>query len=527
MKFVSDPPIALKVQKMKQRVRWQDPLIAERQIDQTRLHLADGLDDRPEFSFLVIGDSGSGAHGGHNPQRHIAERMASHHKDCRFVMHTGDVVYLVGSREYYSRNFIDPYREMLLGGDKPDRLRYDRLTFSLPFFPVPGNHDYYDLPLLYGILSQAALPLRYLLRSTLDLDVGWHGSEQGDAYARAFLDYLAAIASPTDLAAHLDRHYVVPEQSPSQQRYLCYQPREFTRLPNRYYRYRLSGVDFFALDSNTFNAPLPLLPGKEGELRRQELQDRRVAIERQKQEILTKSLRLNPKSADDAEQIDDLRTRFEHLEETERDIDKQLSPNQDAMTDWEQLEWLQQQLIESWNDDSARGRVVYFHHPPYVTEATKWDQEQTLAIRHRLRQVLDRVATAIGKQIDRRPIVDLVINGHAHCFEYLRTEYTGHADSYVNWIVCGGSGYSLRRQREEGADLTESWRGSERSENQVIARSQLFVGRNGRGSEKRRPYSFVRIDVQDGVPPKFVIRPFVSERYRHQWIDREFPPFEI
>jgi hypothetical protein len=96
---------------------------------------------------------------------------------------------------------------------------------------------------------------------------------------------------------------------------------------------------------------------------------------------------------------------------------------------------------------------------------------------------------------------------------------TGHADSNINWIVCGGSGYSLRRQRTEGADLLEDQR--------LVARSHLFVGRNGHGSEKRRPYSCLRIDVKDGRPPKFIIRSLVIERYQGQWCDRQIQPFTI
>jgi hypothetical protein len=161
--------------------------------------------------------------------------------------------------------------------------------------------------------------------------------------------------------------------------------------------------------------------------------------------------------------------------------------------------------------------VVYFHHPPYVTEASKWYQAQTLAVRYRLRDVFNQVAAVIDTQ--GRGIVDLVLHGHAHCFEYLRTTDTGHADSKMNWIICGGSGYSLRRQRAEGADLYEDER--------LVAKSQLFVGREGRGSHKRRPYSFLRIDVTADEPVKFVVRPFVSEWRMHQWHDRALEPFVI
>jgi hypothetical protein len=54
MKFVSDPPIDVKIRKMKQRVRWLEPSLVERGIDQTRMVLDDGLEDNPEFSFLVV-----------------------------------------------------------------------------------------------------------------------------------------------------------------------------------------------------------------------------------------------------------------------------------------------------------------------------------------------------------------------------------------------------------------------------------------------------------------------------------------
>lgn len=117
--------------------------------------LADNCADSPEFSFLVIGDTGSGPHRGHDPQRQLAELMLAHKDQSRFVLHTGDVIYLVGSSEYYLDNFIRPYREFLVGGEYPQKITYDQMVFTLPFLPVPGNHDYYDLPLLYGLLGEA------------------------------------------------------------------------------------------------------------------------------------------------------------------------------------------------------------------------------------------------------------------------------------------------------------------------------------------------------------------------------------
>ena len=113
MKLVSDPAIADKISRMKERVRWQDPVIQRRGIDQTRLVLEDNRADDPEFSFLVIGDTGTGSHRYNNPQREVAGLLQPHLADSSFMLHTGDVIYLVGSSEYYRKNFIDPYREFL------------------------------------------------------------------------------------------------------------------------------------------------------------------------------------------------------------------------------------------------------------------------------------------------------------------------------------------------------------------------------------------------------------------------------
>ncbi|MEH2034831.1 metallophosphoesterase family protein [Nostoc sp.] len=520
MKLVSDPAIAKKIRKMNQRVRWQDPLIVERDIDQTRLVLEDGQTDNSEFSFLVIGDSGSGRHRGHNPQRQVAELMLPHHNESRFMLHTGDVIYLVGSSEYYQQNFIQPYREFLLGAEHRKRIAYDQMVFKLPILPVPGNHDYYNLPILLSFASLTTLPIRHLLRSRLDLDVGLHGSGCGEAYAKAFLDYLQAFQLPGELASHLDRYYTAKTDTG---RCLSYQPGQFTRLPNRYYTFRYGGIDFFALDSNTFNDPPPLPKTKKGDADRKLLEKRREDFEQEKQEIIETSAKLRPENPNEADQLDDFHAKLSQIEEIIVDIDKQLATNKTTLTDIEQLDWLKQRLIESWNNPEVRGRIIYFHHPPYVTEATKWQQAQTLIVRDRLRGVLDAVAKEIGSLNQGRPLVDLVLNGHAHCLEHLETMDTGHADSHIHWIVCGGSGFSLRRQRIEGADLMETFG----NENRLVARSHLFIGRNGQGFQKRRPYSGLRIDVKGDGQPKFIVRPLVTEWYQRQWHNRELEPLII
>lgn len=520
MQLVFDPSIPVKIEKMKQRLRWDDPIATQRGIDRTRLVIDDGKSDRPEFSFLAIGDTGTGEQK-HNAQRQVAEQMLPHLDSCNFVLHTGDVVYLVGSSEFYPENFIKPYRELLVGGERPQDIAYDRMVFKLPMFLVPGNHDYYDLPLLEGFLTGLTLPLRRQLRKfNLDFDIGWHGSDRGKAYAHAFLDCWNRLKTREDLERHLDRHYTAKTDTGW---CLRYQPGQFTRLPNRYYTFRYGGIDFFALDSNTFNAPEPIANTVKGLARRRFVQEKLALLEAEKVELLQASAVLN---SEDSEQRRDLLNKLEQIEEMTLDMRKQLEMRGEPTIDREQLNWLQQRLLDSCRTPEVRGRVVFFHHPPYVTESTKWNLAQTLAVRHHLRTVFDAVAAELGKDKGDRAIVDLVLNGHAHCLEYIRTLNTGHADSYSNWIVCGGSGYSLRRQRSEGADLRETADDGEEN-NRLVARSELFVGRSGRGLKKRRPYSFVRIDVQAGVPPRFVLRPFTIERFQHQWHYNELKSFSF
>ncbi|MDM7951819.1 MAG: metallophosphoesterase [Cyanobium sp. CZS 25K] len=504
MNLASEAGVATKIRRMADRVRWGHPEIARRGIDPCRLAIEADPGSPEAFSFLVLGDSGTGLHRRDSPQRRVAEQLLAHGADARFLLHTGDVVYQVGSSEQYPDNFIRPYREWLVGGEDWRRLRYDRLVFRVPFLPVLGNHDYYDLPLPLALLAGLTAPPRRLLRSWIHLDVGWHGSHVGQAWARAFLDVLAAVPE-ADLGEHLARTRTATVDGA---RCLLYRPGDFTRLPHRHYTFRWAGVDVFALDSNTFNQPLPAA-GDDGDLRR-----RRQGLDAERAALL---LSLGPLSGDE-DARDDRAAKAEQLDEQIRDIDKQLAGGPVAV-DEAQLDWFAAALIASWRNPAVRGRLLVLHHPPYVTEASKWDQGQTLAVRARLRRVLDRVAAALGPLPAGRPLLDLAFSGHAHCLELLSTGDTGHGDAHIPWAICGGSGYSLRRQRPEGPALLEGPAGAGR----VVARSRLFLGRSGRGAALRRAYSALRVDVAAGTPLKLTLTPLVAEKAAGRWHPYRLP----
>jgi predicted phosphodiesterase len=93
--------------------------------------LADGTPVAPEatfrtddpqrpFTFLVVGDSGSGS----AEQRSVRDRMLASQAD--FVLSTGDMVYESGAAEDFDAAFFVPYQDLLR---------------RVVFWPVLGNHD--------------------------------------------------------------------------------------------------------------------------------------------------------------------------------------------------------------------------------------------------------------------------------------------------------------------------------------------------------------------------------------------------
>jgi hypothetical protein len=83
----------------------------------------------------------------------------------------------------------------------------------------------------------------------------------------------------------------------------------------------------------------------------------------------------------------------------------------------------------------------------------------------------------------------------------------------MKWAICGGSGFSLRRQRSEGAILQEQVGG----QLQDVAVSRHFLGKTGRGAHKQHPYSFLQVDVAPGPTLKFRLKPQIAAYHQRQW----------
>jgi uncharacterized protein (TIGR03437 family) len=95
------------------------------------------------FQFLAVGDTGSGS----VEQVKVSQRMER--EKPRFVLHTGDLSYPTSTFENLERNYFDQYRGMMK---------------RLPFFPCPGNHDYYETE-AYPYVSVHDLPVEQVQES--------------------------------------------------------------------------------------------------------------------------------------------------------------------------------------------------------------------------------------------------------------------------------------------------------------------------------------------------------------------------
>ncbi|MEI9811203.1 MAG: metallophosphoesterase [Acidobacteriota bacterium] len=75
------------------------------------------------FTFVAFGDSGTGS----PAQASLAARMLT--SGAQFVLHTGDLVYPAGTYERYQSLYFAYYQDLMR---------------TAPFFPCPGNHDYWE-----------------------------------------------------------------------------------------------------------------------------------------------------------------------------------------------------------------------------------------------------------------------------------------------------------------------------------------------------------------------------------------------
>lgn len=475
---------------LSRQVQWQHPMVVRGGIDQTRLSITKcdfeqncestiKKSNQDAFSFVVMGDTDFGESKGWSQSQFaemFAEQMEKQIERSQLLLHTGDVTYPVGSYQNYYSGFLRPYRSLFSQSPNvtSDYTGDDlsNVVFNKPVLPVPGNHDYAQLPFWPRLCQQLARFWYGTLLRIFRFKVNRLGGQGGEAYGQIFLDDLEKL-SPKALKQHLMAHYsaqldtiLEPETNninlieTGEPTYcLSYVPGQFTRLPNRYYTFSYQSIDFFALDSNTWN----------------------------------------------------------------------MSPESPGF-DQAQLDWLEDGLVQSWRSPHSLGRILYLHHSPYTTERIRWQQPETLWVRRHLRQVLDNVKARLVPEadwLDNNPLVNLVISGHAHCLEHIKTKQTGHGDANIDWLVCGGSGLDLRRQRSSGSQILESLTVEGCSTTELVAESVLYAGLHGQKEKKQHFHSFVRIDVPPGDLRRLVICPFVVVKGRFGWQTNALDPIVV
>ncbi|MBW3624309.1 MAG: metallophosphoesterase [Armatimonadetes bacterium] len=331
--------------------------------------------DPDRFTFLALGDTGdSEVAGSHlSPQDAVAQQMALDAAlpdgpgDASLILHMGDVIYMTGERRLYDRNFRRPYAPFLT----PEST-VDQLTFRIPFLPVPGNHDYYDLGAWMkwiGRFPFLGAGIQAIAHQLFAFNLPKGGSDMGRAYMKAFVDLKADTTTAP----------------------LPYVPGRSTRLPNRYYRYRYGSVDFFALDSNTLDAPPP---GADRGAVRIEAEQKIEALEATARDIDTK-LRRDQKALD--------RWRNEQREATARDTSRLTAFVRELPAVETALRELEQALSEvdppCGPCDEARGAIT--------TARRRWNEatedfsaadgtEATVAALHALEEASDEGYVALS-----------------------------------------------------------------------------------------------------------------------------------
>jgi 3',5'-cyclic AMP phosphodiesterase CpdA len=172
--------------------------------------------------------------------------------------------------------------------------------------------------------------------------------------------------------------------------------------------------------------------------------------------------------------------------------------------DHAQLEWLDRSLTESVRDRPGSWRVVFLHHPLYSTTKNHCEGADVVGLRSNMLDILK----------DR---VHLVISGHAHAFEWLRSSLLPNTGLFVT----GGGGHislvsSLLGERRFGRRRAryESLRSSE-----LVECTMSGDGPDAADGEDGGLYHYLRIQV---TPEALVIRP-VGVRRLAKGYRRECP----
>jgi uncharacterized membrane protein HdeD (DUF308 family) len=125
-------------------------------IAEERLFAVDppGVAGSPDFSFLVLGDTGEGGAAQHSLRDQYL--LLGQRPDVKFLVISSDVIYPSGAMQDYEPNFYLPFK-----------------GFTKPIYAIPGNHDWYDALEGFSANFLEADAARASMHARMEVDRWW------------------------------------------------------------------------------------------------------------------------------------------------------------------------------------------------------------------------------------------------------------------------------------------------------------------------------------------------------------------
>lgn len=425
-----------------------------------------------EFEFLVVGDSGRGDET--RAAKFEVTKSMMEQANIDFILHLGDVVYFTGAKKGYKAKFIKPFKYWLKNDENHN---YRNMVFSKPVLPVYGNHDYYD----FG--SKLYLkPLGWLLETLQRDRLG--GSENGKVFETAFISR---------------------DTSKINNGVLPYLPNLQTKLPNRYYWFTYGCCAFFALDSNTLDTLNELSDEKKKRMR-----TRRRQINESLRNCVKELGLINDELAESIpdEEYQRLLYTAERLESriSRLEVDKsritKLIRGKKKDYDIEQINWLEKVLTA--RDVQGKWKIVYMHHPLYSSDDEHTEDFESVGLREELRELFDKHG------------VNLVLSGHAHCFEWVKPNALDlNSNESCCYVISGGGGKNLSE-----SILAKSVGDHRKAQNKflTLAQSKAYGARIKLNDSVHNMYNYLKIKANHNSLEVYPIG--VIEKSDDIWITR-------
>jgi hypothetical protein len=209
---------------------------------------------------------------------------------------------------------------------------------------------------------------------------------------------------------------------------------------------------------------------------------------------------------------EELCDRIRELSESALDVQRELAQERGRMRyrpadyDQGQIDWLIAALAESERLAPDAWRIVYFHHPLYTTIRNHCEGADVQGVRANLTPIL-------------RDRVHLVLTGHSHAFEWVRSSALPHTGLFVT----GGGGQVSLRSSILSPRYFNRYRDRYKALRDAGAVECVTAGRGPAGpdGETGSLYHYLRVEV---TPEALRVRPVGVRRLRNGYRREEPMP---